>query len=352
MRFVKNEEDKKAYKKFLEGHERCNFQQSLEWAELKKPNWIPEVILAEDEDKNIIGSLCVLIRKMPIFGNIMYSSRGPVCDIHDLEAMKQLTDGAKELAEKYKAMALRIEPDILSSDKKFREIVTTLGYKIKDDAKDFKDEIQPRYVFRLDIKDKTEEEVMKGFKQKWRYNIRLAGRKGVEIKEGTREDLKDFHRIMIETGKRDGFITRPLEYFEKMYDVMGPEHMKVLMAYYEGKPISGVIPIFYGNKTWYLYGASSNEHRNLMPNYLLQWEMIKMAIARHDDMYDFRGVSGVVDENHPQYGLYRFKQGFGATFTEFIGEIYIPYKPLTYKLYRFSEKAFRTLRQLKRKILK
>ena len=79
---------------------------------------------------------------------------------------------------------------------------------------------------------------------------------------------------------------------------------------------------------------------------------IKMAIKRGDDVYDFRGVSGVVDENHPQYGLYRFKQGFGATFTEFIGEIYIPYKPITYSLYRFSEKAFRTIRQIKRKILK
>ena len=129
-----------------------------------------------------------------------------------------------------------------------------------------------------------------------------------------------------------------------MYDNMVPEgHMKLLMAYYEGKPISGVIPIFYGNKTWYLYGASSNQHRNLMPNYLLQWEMIKMAIARHDDIYDFRGVSGVVDENHPQYG-------FGAKFTEFIGEIYIPFKPLKYKMYKFSEKAFRTLRQIKRNI--
>lgn len=93
-----------------------------------------------------------------------------------------------------------------------------------------------------------------------------------------------------------------------MYDNMAPDHMKVLLAYYDGKPISGVIPIFYGNKTWYLYGASSNEHRNLMPNYLLQWEMIKLAISRHDDIYDFRGVSGVVDENHPQYGLYRFKK--------------------------------------------
>ena len=353
MRFVNDEESKKAYKKFLENHERCNFQQSLEWAEIKKPNWIPEVVLAEDEDKNIIGSLCVWIRKMPIFGNMMYSSRGPVCDIHDIAVMKQLTDGVKELAKKYNAFGLSIEPDIETDDQAFRDIVTNLGYKIKDDAKDFKDEIQPRFVFRLDIKNKTEEEIMAEFHQKWRYNIRLAGRKGVEIKEGTREDLKDFHKIMIETGNRDGFITRPLSYFEKMYDNMVPEgHMKLLMAYYDGKPISGVIPIFYGNKTWYLYGASSNQHRNLMPNYLLQWEMIKMAIARHDDIYDFRGVSGVVDESHPQYGLYRFKKGFGAKFTEFIGEIYLPFKPLKFRLYKISEKTFRTLRQIKRKITK
>ena len=100
MRFVTDEKSKEEYKKFLEGHERCNFQQSLEWAEVKKPNWKPEVILAEDENKNIIGSLCVWVRKMPIFGNMMYASRGPVCDIHDENVMRQLTEGAKELAKK------------------------------------------------------------------------------------------------------------------------------------------------------------------------------------------------------------------------------------------------------------
>ena len=78
--------------------------------------------------------------------------------------------------------------------------------------------------------------------------------------------------------------------------------------------------------------------------------MIKWAVENKCDWYDFRGVSGVVDENHPQYGLYRFKKGFGAKFTEFIGEIYIPFKPVRYKLYKFSEKAFRTLRQIKRKL--
>ncbi len=348
MRFVTKETEQE-YTEFLESHERCNFQQSLEWGKVKT-NWIKEVVLAEDENHKIIGSICVWIRKMPIFGNMMYSSRGPVCDIHDKKVLEQLTDGIKELGKKYNAFVLRIEPDIKKDDQEFRKIVEEIGYKIKDDAKDFKDEIQPRFVFRLDIKGKTEDEVLAGCHQKTRYNIRLAKRKGVVVKEGTREDLKDFHKIMIETGSRDGFIIRSLDYFEKMYDELAPKHMKLLMAYYEDKPISGIIPIMYGNKTWYLYGASSNQHRNLMPNYLLQWEMIRQAIQNKCDIYDFRGVSGVVDETHPQYGLYRFKKGFGAEFTEFIGEVYWPFKPLTYKLYKIAEKTFRTLRDWKRRI--
>lgn len=348
MRFV-TEETKKEYTEFLENHERCNFQQSLEWGNVKT-NWIKEVVLAEDENNNIIGSICVWIRKMPIFGNMMYASRGPVCDIHSYEVLEQLTEGVKQLGKKYNAFVFRMEPDIKKDDKEFREIVEKLGYKVKDDAKDFKDEIQPRFVFRLDIKDKTEDEILQNCHSKTRYNIRLATRKGVVVKEGNREDLKEFHKIMIETGSRDGFIIRSLEYFEKMYDELAPNHMKLLMAYYEDKPISGIIPIMYGNKTWYLYGASSNSYRNLMPNYLLQWEMIKQAIQNENDVYDFRGVSGVVDESHPQYGLYRFKKGFGAEFTEFIGEVYLPFKPLTYKLYKFAEKSFRTLRDLKRRI--
>ena len=99
MRFVTDEKSMEEYKKFLESNERCNFQQSPEWAKVKS-NWKNEIILAEDDQGKIIGSLSVLIRKMPIFGNIMYSSRGPVCDIHNLAVLKQLTDGAKELFKK------------------------------------------------------------------------------------------------------------------------------------------------------------------------------------------------------------------------------------------------------------
>ncbi len=344
---AKGEENE--YKQFLEHHDRCNFGQSLEWGKVKS-NWKNEVVLSKNDNGKIVGSISVLIRKIPIFGNFMYVSRGPICNIHDEIILKDLTDGLKELARKYKAFTLRMEPDIKSSDEEFRNIIKRMGFKINDKGKNFSDGIQPRYVFRLDLKGKTEEEIFSEFHQKTRYNIRLAGRKGVEIREGSRDDLKEFHKIMVVTGKRDNFMIRPLEYFEKMYDCLAPEHLKLMMAYYEGKPISGIIDIIYGNKIWYLYGASSNEHRNLMPNYLLQWEMIKYSISQGKDMYDFRGVTGIVDEKDPHYGLYRFKKGFNAEFTEFIGEVYINFRPVRYKLYKISEKTYKYIAVIKTKL--
>lgn len=347
---ILTENDKKAYKEFLENNERCNFQQSIEWGKVKQA-WKNEIVLSKDNEGKIVGAVSVLIRKMPIFGNFMYISRGPICNIHDKAVLQDLTEGLKLLAKKYKAFTLKWEPDIKSDDLEFRKIATELGFKIKDDAKDFSEGIQPRYVFRLNLKDKTEDEIFAEFHQKTRYNIRLATKKGVVIREGKREDLKDFHKIMEITGKRDDFMIRPLSYFEIMYDELAPEHFKLMMAYTsDGEPISGIIDIIYGNKIWYLYGASSNAHRNLMPNYLLQWDMIKYSIEHKKDMYDFRGVVGIVDESHPQYGLYRFKKGFNAEFTEFIGELYINYKPITYKMYKISEKIYKKIAGFKNKL--
>ena len=346
-----SKEEESKYKLFLESHDRCNFQQSIEWTRVKT-SWTHEVVLAKDEKGEIIGSIMVLIRKIPVFGNFMYVSRGPICDIHDKDILEQLSNGLKELAKKYNAFTLRMEPDIKSNDEEFKEIIQNLGFKINDKGKNFSDGVQPRYVFRLDLKDKTEDQIFSEFHQKTRYNIRLAGKKGVEIREGTKEDLKAFHEIMKVTGKRDNFMIRPLSYFEKMYDELAPNHLKLMMAYYNNEPISGIIDIIYGNKIWYLYGASSNEHRNLMPNYLLQWEMIKYSIEQKKVMYDFRGVTGIVDEKDPHYGLYKFKKGFNAEFTEFVGEVYINFKPVVYKLYKVSEKIYKNLAELKGKLKK
>ncbi|MDK2800765.1 MAG: hypothetical protein PWP27_1434 [Clostridiales bacterium] len=318
--------------------------QSPEWAAVKS-NWKNEVVIVEDDRGNIKGSMSILIRKIPFFNHtIMYAPRGPVCDQHDLDTMKKLLDGAKQLAKKYKGYVLKIDPDIEKEDEVFGKMVRSLGFKVKNDSKNFEG-IQPRFVFRLDIKDKTEEELMQSFHSKTRYNIRLAGRKGVKVKIGTREDLPVFHKVMMETGIRDKFVIRSLEYFQKMYDCLGSKHLRLYLAYYKGQLIAGTIAILYGNKCWYLYGASSNEHRNVMPNYLLQWEMIKWALESGCDIYDFRGISGDLDESNPLYGLYKFKKGFNGKFTEFIGELDLVFNPLIHFAVEKGEKSFREFRR-------
>lgn len=134
-----------------------------------------------------------------------------------------------------------------------------------------------------------------------------------------KEAVPDFARLMLETGVRDGFVTREASYFENMLDNLG-EHARLYMAYYEGQAIAGTLAIWYGDKVWYLYGASSNEHRNLMPNYMLQWSMIEWAVEKGCRIYDFRGVPGRVGEDHPLYGLYKFKLGFGGDYCGVVGE--------------------------------
>ena len=174
----------------------------------------------------------------------------------------------------------------------------------------------------------------------------------MSVREGTKEDLPIFYNIMKETGSRDDFFIRPIEYFEKIYDKLSPKYVKILIAEFEGKPIAAVMPIFYGNKVWYAYGGSSNQYRNLMPNYLLQYEMMKWGLQNNCDCYDFRGVSGFKDKNDPSYGVYRFKKGFNGDFVEFVDELYIIFNPIMNILFNISEKIYKTLLHLKDKMKK
>lgn len=343
MQTVTNENMDK-YKAFLLSHPKGHFMQSPEWAKVKS-NWKNEIIVVKDDNGTIKGSMSLLIRKVPVLNyTIMYSPRGPVCDLHDADTIKALLDSAKLLAKKYNSYVLKLDTDTEISDEEYIRIMKDLGFRIKDATKNFEG-IQPRFVFRLDVKGKTEDEVMQIFHQKVRYNIRLSAKKGVTVKLGSRQDIKDFHRVMLETGVRDQFVIRNAEYFEKMYDCLGPDHMRLYLAYYNDILVAGTIAVLYGNKCWYLYGASSNEYRNVMPNYLLQWEMIKWSVERGCDIYDFRGVSGDLDESNPLYGLYKFKKGFNGKFTEFIGDLDYVFNPFIAFSLEKGEKLFRETRR-------
>ena len=138
----------------------------------------------------------------------MYGCRGPVCDLDDHETFAQLLDGAKALAKKYKAYVIKIDPDVPSSNTAFSGMLQSFGFRGKEGGKNF-EAIQPRYVFRLNVEGKTEEELLAGFHQKWRYNIRLAQRKGVSVRICGKEMVPAFSELMLTTGAE---LSAPMEH--------------------------------------------------------------------------------------------------------------------------------------------
>lgn len=330
------------YDEFIKNHERGHFLQSREWANVKK-SWKNEIVIIRDENNEIKGTMSILIRKIPFLGcSIMYCPRGPVYDIKNTQIGKEIMGKVKKLAKKYKTCIFEMDPDIEITNEEYKKSLEEIGFKFQKHKKNeyIKTGMQPKSVFRLNLKDKKEEDIFKFFSSKTRYNIRLAQKKGVIIRKGEKKDLKKLYSIFIETGKRDGFFIRSYEYFENLYDSM-QKYSQIYLAEYEGQVIAGILVIYYARKAWYLYGGSSNCSRNVMPNYLLQWEAIKEAIQKKCCYYDFRGVLGCKgDENAPGYGLYKFKKGFNSNFLEFIDEPYIVYRPVMNILYNTAEKIY------------
>lgn len=338
-----NQDNLKEFEAFVEGHPKGHFIQSRMWGDVKN-NWDWVGIISRGSDGAVRGAMSILVRHLPVVPwTMMYAGRAPVCDVHDEETLRDLIDAAKKAAKKYHSYVLKMDPDVLSSDTEFADIMRRIGFDIQEESKNFEG-VQPRYVFRLYLEGRGEDELLASFTQKTRYNIRLASRKGVTVKICGDEMVHDFSQIMNETGVRDGFIVRGEDYFRKMLNVLG-EHARLYMAFYEDKPIAGTLAVWYGDKVWYLYGASSNEYRNVMPNYLLQWEMIRWAVEKNARVYDFRGVSGDLSEDNPLYGLYRFKAGFNGDFTEFVGEMNLILSKPVYTLLEKGQHLYRKLRK-------
>lgn len=321
-RIIDNNE-RERFDSFVAAHSKGHFLQLWEWGQVKKGmGWEPLPLVLE-EDGEIRASMLILKRKLPIPGInkcIFYSPRGPVVDIESEELCMTLLAGAEKAAQDHGAIFLKIDPDVKADDTKFAAILKKCGLKKNETGLDFEG-VQPNYVFRLDVSP-AENILQSNMHSKWRYNIKLAGKKGVTIRVGeSKEDLKVFYEILQETAERDDFLVRRYEYFEWIWDYMVKNgYARLFLAEYEDEAIAGTLAMITGAKAWYLYGASSNQYRNVMPNYLLQWTMIQWAKENGCSLYDFRGVSGDLDENNPLYGLYRFKKGFGGEMVEFIGE--------------------------------
>lgn len=334
------------YEAFASAHPQSCFTQSIKWREVKN-NWGFEVVVSRDGAGKIAGGCAVLVQKVPLVGtSFLYAPRGPVCDLHDEAVMRDIKTGIDELARRHKAHVFKMDPDTLITDTELMELAKKLGFEHFAGPEGF-ETIQARFNYRLDIAGKTEDEVLAAVTQKTRYNIRVAQKHGVEVRVVGQEYLDDFVRIMQTTGERDGFNVRPKEYFARMLTALG-DSVRLYMAFYEGQPISGAITTNYAGKTCYVYGASDNVYRNVMPNYLVQWEMIRWAVQTGCTVYDFQGVSGILDESSHMYGLYRFKKGFNGQLDELIGEFNYIYRPLEYKMVNAGMAAKEKLSEIKR----
>lgn len=332
------------YENWNNTHRQGGFMQSLRWAGVKKDGWGSSLILSRDSEGAIRGSMLVLIKKVPIFGwALLYAPRGPVCDPYDRETLEDLMTGVDLLKKKHRAYMFRMDPYVLASDDRYIAMAREMGFEFTPDMGDFTT-IQTRNNYMLNIEGKTPDEVMAGFHQKWRYNIRVAMRHGVECKVCDKSHIDEFYALMQKTGERDEFRIRPKSYFVKMLDELG-DYCRLYLCFYEGRAISGAVTTQCGGKTCYVYGASDNELRNVMPNHLMQWTMIQWAIEGGCFVYDFQGIPGYTDENSHDYGIYKFKKGFNGEVVEFAGEFDRIYSKLRKRIVDVSEKVYNKVRR-------
>jgi lipid II:glycine glycyltransferase (peptidoglycan interpeptide bridge formation enzyme) len=230
----------------------------------------------------------------------------------------------EQFSRQQRAAFIKIDPDVAKSwgveeqrpspiGSKFLTELQGRGWRFSDD------QVQFRNTVELNL-GRSEDELLASMKQKTRYNIRLAARKGITIRLGNPGDFELIAQLYSETASRDGFAVRPLAYYLDAWNTLYQGGMaQPFIAEYEGRPLAAVIIVRYGKRAIYMYGASNNQERKRMPNHLLQWEAIRWAKAQGCEIYDFWGAPDDFIESDPLWGVWRFKKGFNGQVVRHIG---------------------------------
>lgn len=317
---------------FLERYPDAHLLQTTAWGELKSSFGWDVHRITIDTGAQPAGAQ-ILFRKLPLGFSIAYIPKGPVghvCSEHWEEIDR--------LCRQKKSVFLKVEPDSWEDADLEHPVDPGLinGFRLSLQA------IQPQRTLIVDLQG-TEEDVLDRMKQKTRYNIRLALKKGVVAHPSA--DLEVFHRLMTTTGERDSFGVHSLKYYRRAYELFHPKgECELLIAEYEGEPLAGLMVFSHGKRAWYLYGASASDHRDRMPTYLLQWEAMRWARSRGCTLYDLWGVpdesenileSSFTNRFTGLWGVYRFKRGFGGLLKRSSGPWDRVYQPILYKFYSF-----------------
>jgi lipid II:glycine glycyltransferase (peptidoglycan interpeptide bridge formation enzyme) len=313
---------------FLAHYPDAHILQTSTWGQLKAEfGWQTAHVTAED-----CGAQILFKRFLPGI-NLAYIPKGPVGT-----NWEQLWPEIDELCVQRKCVLLKVEPDLWESP----EIAAKgSAFQLPKGFIQSVQGIQPVRTIIIDIRG-DEAQILGRMKQKTRYNINLALKKGIVVKPHS--ELAEFYGLMTTTGQRDRFGIHSLVYYQRAYELFHERDLcQLLLAEYQEMPLSALIVFGYGHRAWYFYGASSNEHRERMPNYPLQWEAMRWARSHDCSEYDLWGVPdedlNTLEANFARrtdglWGVYRFKRGFGGELRRAVGAWDRVYNPLLYRLYQ------------------
>lgn len=378
---------------FVKNHPNGDLLQLTKWAETKQlTGWYSKRI-AVGENGEVKGVGQLLFKKVPKLPfTLCYVSRGFVTDYNDKLALEALLEYAIQVAKQEKAYAIKIDPDVeVENGTTALKHLKELGFKHKGLKEGLsKDYIQPRMTMITPI-DKDDESLIQSFERRNRSKVRLALKRGTTVERAGRDGLETFANLMKITGERDGFLTRDISYFQNIYDALHEDgDAELFLVKLEPKPVltdlraemiqleqerakllekkqdkktlnkindvdnkvektqaliqdmetleqkhpdgmylSGALLMFAGDKSYYLYGASSNEYRDFLPNHHMQFAMMQYARQQGAKTYDFGGTDNDPDKDSSHYGLWTFKKVWGTYLSEKIGEFdYVLNKPL------------------------
>jgi lipid II:glycine glycyltransferase (peptidoglycan interpeptide bridge formation enzyme) len=315
-----------AYDELIKSAPDYSILQTSEWAHLKGSfGWKPHFLIFKDK-----YPLTILERKIPLTSKSFLYSPHPY-----IPSQKFLTELKKFIKKTFKnAVVFKIEP----LTKINPSLIKSIGLIPSS-------RVQPKNTIYVDIKP-DEEDIMMNFHKKTRYNVRLAKRRGVEVKKDNSEDsLNKLLKILEDTADRKNFLIHHKKYYQKMHEIMVKNDMgKVFLAYYDGDVSAGLYALKFGKFVYYPYGASYRKYQKQMPSNLLHWEVIKWGKENNCTIYDLWGIPDKPDKSSPLWGIYRFKSGWGGEEITRPGAFDMVLQPSMYKAWRKGLKLWNSLR--------
>jgi lipid II:glycine glycyltransferase (peptidoglycan interpeptide bridge formation enzyme) len=310
--------------------------QSWEWGELKsRYGWRAERLAWGGQ------AAAQVLTRSALGGalRVLYVPRGPLLDWSDTALRDQVLDDLQALARRRGAILLKLDPAVpLAAGLPEAETADPTGEALRAQLvrrrwRFSPDQIQFRNTITLDL-GRSEDALLAAMKQKTRYNLRLAAKKGVSVRLGTLDDLDLLYRLYAETSVRDGFVIRHAGYYRDVWGALLRAGLaQPLIAEVAQEAVAALILFVFGGTAWYFYGMSRDAHREKMPNHLLQWEAIRWARARGCQTYDFWGAPDELVETDPMWGVWKFKEGFGGQIVRGLGAWDYAPLPRLYQLY-------------------